>query len=71
MANQNDCRAFFSDKCYDVVIHCAVMGGNRLFKDSFECFKTNVEMFLNLKENKHKFDKLLHFGSGAEFSLTP
>ena len=71
LANQNDCRAFFSDKCYDVVIHCAVMGGNRLFKDSFECFKTNVEMFLNLKENKHKFDKLLHFGSGAEFSLTP
>lgn len=71
LKNPDDCKKFFLDKTFDLVIHCAVMGGNRLFKDSFECFETNVEMFLNLTKYKHKFDKLIHFGSGAEFSLKP
>ena len=47
------------------------MGGNRMFKDSFECFQTNMDMFLNLCQYKHRFKKLIHFGSGAEFSLNP
>ena len=42
LANQSDCRAFFLDKTYDIVIHCAVMwiqmsgmGSNALWKE--EC----------------------------------
>jgi nucleoside-diphosphate-sugar epimerase len=52
---------------YDVVIHCAVAGGSRRKNDSSEVLHDNLKMFLNLYKHKHKFDKLIHFGSGAQY----
>tara|TARA_A100000171_G_C2119684_1_gene140031 strand:- start:616 stop:1389 length:774 start_codon:yes stop_codon:yes gene_type:complete len=62
---------FFSNKLYDVVIHTAIIGGNRLYKDSVKCFNSNVDIFLNILKNKNKFKRLINFGSGAQFSLNP
>ena len=62
---------FFSNKLYDVVIHTAIIGGNRLYKDSIKCFNSNVNIFLNIIKNKNKFKRLINFGSGAQFSLNP
>lgn len=57
---------FFYDKYFDVVIHCASVGGNRTKIDDFSCLNTNLSMFYNLIENKDKFYKLINLGSGAE-----
>ena len=57
---------FFNGKRFDVVIHCAAVGGSRLQKDDDRVFNDNVQMFLNLVRNKNHFDRLIHFGSGAQ-----
>jgi len=57
---------FESRKPFDVVIHCAVTGGNRLEKDSIDVLDMNLSMYYNLLANKKHFNKLIHFGSGAE-----
>lgn len=57
---------YFSDKQFDVVIHCAVKGGSRLKQDDSDVLKDNLKMYCNLVDNKFHFNKLIHFGSGAE-----
>jgi len=61
-----DVAAFFEDKYYDVVIHCAASGGSRLKPDSIDVLDTNLKMYYNLLENRNKYGKFIHFGSGAE-----
>lgn len=60
---------FFSDKKFDTVIHCAVVGGNRLEKDIWKVQDTNLKMYYNIMAHRKNFHKLLHFGSGAELTL--
>jgi len=57
---------YFSDKYFDVVIHCAVSGGSRLKQESWNDLDDNLKMYYNLLNCKSKFSKLIHFGSGAE-----
>lgn len=57
---------WFKGKYFDAVIHTAIKGGHRLTPDSGEVFYQNLQMFYNLYYNKHHFNKLIHFGSGAE-----
>jgi len=60
---------WFNDKYFDVVIHTAVVGGSRLKKDNGDIFYKNIQMFYNLLNNRHRFGKLIHFGSGAELGM--
>tara|TARA_R110002153_G_scaffold89622_1_gene219310 strand:- start:179 stop:967 length:789 start_codon:yes stop_codon:yes gene_type:complete len=60
---------WFNGKYFDVVIHTAVVGGSRLKKDNGDIFYKNIQMFYNLLNNKHCFNKLIHFGSGAELNM--
>lgn len=57
---------FFKDKHFDLVLHCAVEGGSRLQVDGNEVLDNNLSMYYNLLNNKSHFNKLIHFGSGAE-----
>jgi GDP-L-fucose synthase len=57
---------FFQGKYFDVVIHCAVIGGSRLKTDSYKDMDVNLTMYYNLLQHKPHFNKLIHFGSGAE-----
>jgi nucleoside-diphosphate-sugar epimerase len=57
---------FFRDKKFDVVLHAAIIGGNRLIEDSKDIVGDNALMALNLLNNKKSWKKLIHFGSGAE-----
>ena len=59
---------YFSDKWFDVVIHCSVKGGNRLEEDGWSVMDDNLIMYYNLLHNKSKFGKFIHLGSGAEYS---
>jgi len=64
---------FFQNKYFDVVIHCAVVGGSRLKQDSSYDMDINLAMYYNLLQHKPHYAKLIHFGSGAElyFKDTP
>lgn len=64
--NSNQVKEFFKEKYFDVVIHCAIKGGGRLDVDDSNILDTNLKIYYNLVENKTHFNKLIHFGSGAE-----
>jgi nucleoside-diphosphate-sugar epimerase len=57
---------FFQNKYFDVVIHCAVQGGNRLKTESFADMDANLISYYNLLQHRSYYNKLIHFGSGAE-----
>jgi dTDP-4-dehydrorhamnose reductase len=57
---------YFSNKYFDIVIHCAVSGGSRLRPDTWGDMDNNIKMYYNLLNCKNKFGALIHFGSGAE-----
>jgi GDP-L-fucose synthase len=61
--------SYFSDKWFDVILHCAVKGGSRLHKDDWDVMNTNLIMYYNLLTNKDHFNKFIHFGSGAELYM--
>lgn len=64
-----DTKIYFQDKHFDVVIHTAVSGGSRLKEDTYSDMDINLCMYYNLVQNKLAFDKLIHFGSGAELFM--
>jgi GDP-L-fucose synthase len=66
LTDQFETSKYFSNKYFDVVIHCAVSGGSRLRSDSWNDMDNNLKMYYNLLNCKNKFGKLIHFGSGAE-----
>lgn len=57
---------FFQGKYFDIVIHCAVVGGSRLKIDLYKDMDINLSMYYNLLQHKPHFNRLIHFGSGAE-----
>jgi nucleoside-diphosphate-sugar epimerase len=57
---------FFKDKKFDVVLHTAIVGGNRLIEDSKDIVCDNALMAINLLSNTKSWKKIIHFGSGAE-----
>jgi GDP-L-fucose synthase len=70
LTDQFETLKYFSNKYFDIIIHCAVSGGNRLESDNWEVMDNNLKMYYNLLNCKNKFGKLIHFGSGAE-TITP
>ena len=69
LTNRKATNNWFNGKYFDVVIHTAVVGGSRLKKDNGDTIYQNIQMFYNLLNNKHCFNKLIHFGSGAELGM--
>ncbi len=61
---------FNSHTKFDLVIHCAVRGGNRLYHDSWDVLDDNLKMYYNILNHKNSFDKFITFGSGAETYLS-
>jgi dTDP-4-dehydrorhamnose reductase len=57
---------WFHEREYDVVIHTAITGGNRLVPETPKVVQDNIAMYNNLYANKHQFKKFISFGSGAE-----
>jgi len=57
---------WFQDKYFDVLIHTAIVGGNRLNPEDESILKQNLQMWRNLLANQSHFKQLIQFGSGAE-----
>ena len=66
LTDQFETSKYFSNKYFDVVVHCAVSGGSRLKQETWGDMDGNLKMYYNLLNCKNKFGKLIHFGSGAE-----
>lgn len=57
---------FDANPTFDVVIHAAAVGGNRLVKDTWATTDANLQMHYNLVYNRNRYGRMLTFGSGAE-----
>lgn len=67
MTRREEVQHYFKDKYFDVVIHTAVKGGSRLNPlEGPDVVLENLLMYDNLMRCRDKFDRLIHFGSGAE-----
>ena len=64
--DSNQVKEFFKEKYFDIVIHCAIKGGGRLDIDDSNTLDINLKIYYNLVDNETHFNKLIHFGSGAE-----
>jgi nucleoside-diphosphate-sugar epimerase len=66
LTRRDEVKHYFKDKYFDLVIHTAVRGGNRLSLDGPDVVLSNILMYDNLMRCRNKFNRLIHFGSGAE-----
>jgi UDP-glucose 4-epimerase len=55
---------------FDVILHTATTRSNRRMGAAPEMLYRNCRMYFNLAHNGSLFDKMLHFGSGAEYCRT-
>ena len=55
---------------FDVVVHTATTRSNRRMGAAPDLLDRNCRMFFNLARSRSYFGKMLHFGSGAEYSRT-
>lgn len=69
LLNQDEVQHYFDTHAYDVVIHCAVVGGSRLEKDTSDVFYKNIIMFENVARVFK--GKILYFSSGAALRGDP
>jgi GDP-L-fucose synthase len=73
LTNSEDVDFYFLDTWFDVVIHCAASGITNPKDTNWGIMDDNLKMYYNLLSNQNHFNKLIHFGSGAEiyFPDTP
>jgi nucleoside-diphosphate-sugar epimerase len=69
LTDQDAVERYFKTHTYDVVIHCAVIGGSRLTPDDGNVTHKNILMFENVVRVFK--GKLLYFSSGAALRGTP
>ena len=64
-------RVFFNSNYFDCVIHTALVGRENLYElkgsMSDKIIVDNLRMWDNLVQNRHRFKRLINFGSGNEF----
>ena len=69
LTDQKAVETYFKIHKYDVVIHCAVVGGSRLKKDESDVIYKNILMFENVIRVFN--GKLIYFSSGAALRGNP
>lgn len=52
---------------FDLVIHTAIAGGNRITGDGEEYAMSSMRMFFNIASNEKYFKRFFYFGSGIEY----
>jgi nucleoside-diphosphate-sugar epimerase len=66
LTNPEATNQWFTGRQFDILIHTAVVGGNRLNSEDNIIVKSNLQMWENLLVNNSHYKQLIHFGSGAE-----
>lgn len=57
---------FFDTHNIDVVIHTALTGRENLFSSEHKYYDDALAMWNNIRNQRHKFKKLIHFGSAYD-----
>lgn len=70
LLDEGKVEGFIGHNKIDTIIHCASIGGSR--KTGYDTGKTdivstNLRMFFNLAKNLDKVERMIYFGSGAEY----
>lgn len=78
LTNPDAVKNVFDNNYFDLVIHTALVGREQLYQplngtESLEYMddpivKANVDLFKTLLEYRHRYGKLINFGSGNEFN---
>lgn len=58
------CKKYFENKNFDLIIHCAAVGGSRLKNDDDSVYNDNIHIFHNVYNNAN-FKHMIWFSSGA------
>ena len=69
LADRTAVSKLFEGKYFDVVLHTAITGGNRMIQEKNSILSTNLQLFFNLLEQKNNYGKFINFGSIAEHNL--
>lgn len=56
---------YFQNHSIDIVIHCAVIGGNRAHQYVKGMFYDNIRMFFNIVNCRKYYKRMIHINSGA------
>lgn len=59
--------AFMRRQPVDIIVHAANKGGGRHTLDMTDVVQTNLRMFFNIVKHAGCVDKIINFGSGAEY----
>jgi len=70
LTNGESVDKFFDTNHIDIVIHCALVGRDRINAVDQNLAVQNLEMFTNLWRNRDKFDRLINMGTGNEFDTS-
>ena len=68
LLDEHSVRDFLRREGFDVIVHAATTRSNRGLGAPPDMLDRNCRMFFNLARNQALFGKMLHFGSGAEYS---
>lgn len=68
LLSQEDVDSYFKENQVNLVIHAANVGGNRTAQDGPGVVEKNLRMFVNISRNSEHYGKMIHLGSGAEYS---
>lgn len=66
LLDENMVKQYILSNKIDVIIHAANVGGNRKVSED-STVENNLRMFFNLTRMKGHVEKIIHFGSGAEY----
>lgn len=69
LTNYTQTTKWLEDKHFDIVIHTAAVGGERLVADDESIVNQNLLMYYNLISLEDHFDRFITFGSGAELTM--
>lgn len=67
LLDKSSVQNYLADIKPNIVLHTANVGGNRRSSGLVNVATDNLRMFFNLTESKQYFDRLIMFGSGAEY----
>jgi len=67
LRDEDAVQQFFKSRRFDVVLHAATVRSSRMIGEPANLLADNLRMFFNLLRYQNCFERLFHFGSGAEF----
>jgi GDP-L-fucose synthase len=68
LLDERSVRDFLFSRGFDVIVHAATTRSNRSLIAPPDMLDRNCRMFFNLARNQDLFGRMLHLGSGAEYS---